>query len=67
MQILKYFPREKNQRYDIEFTNNDFVKLNSKTFDRIKIRITDLRGETITSLSKQSTKMQMLFVNINSK
>ena len=67
VQILKYFPREKNQRYDIEFTNNDFVKLNSKTFDRIKIRITDLRGETITSLSKQSTKMQMLFVNINSK
>ena len=66
--ILKYFPHETKDltSFDIEFTNNYFVKLNSKSFDRIKIRIADLAGRTIESLSHHSTRLQLLFVNTNS-
>ena len=68
VQILKYFPREKHDesKFDIEFTNNDFVKLNLKSFDRIRFRIADLTGRTINSLSHHPTRMQILFVNTNS-
>ena len=68
IQILKYFPREKHDesKFDIEFTNNDFVKLNMKSFDRIRFRIADLSGRTINSLSHLPTRLQILFVNTNS-
>ena len=66
VQILKYFPRDARSNFDIEFTNNDFVKLNCKSFDRIQIRIADLTGRTVRTLSRHSTRMQILFVNTNS-
>ena len=68
VQILKYFPREKNDesKFDIEFSNNDFVKLNMKSFDRVRFRIADLSGKTIVSVSHLPTRLQILFVNTNS-
>ena len=66
VQILKYFPRDSQSNFDIEFTNNDFVKLNCKSFDRIQIRIADLTGRTLQTLSQHSTRMQILFINTNS-
>ena len=52
---------------DIEFKNNDFVKLNRKQFDRIQIRIANITGETVECKEDVPTRMQLLFVNTNSK
>ena len=69
VQVLKYFPRKnsKDRRVDQEFANNDYLKLNLKNFDRIHIRIADLTGKTIECDSEIPTRMQLLFVNINSQ
>ena len=68
VQILKYFPCYKKDRssFDIDFSNNDFVKLNCKSFDKIQIKIADLTGRTVKPLSHHSTRLQILFVNTNS-
>lgn len=69
VQILKYFPKKHttDNRVDREFTNNDFVKLNLKNFDRIHIRIADISGKTIECDPDIPTRMQFLFVNTNSQ
>lgn len=68
VQVLKYFPRNfsKDDVIDQEFSHNDFVTLSLKSFDRIRIRIADLSGKTIQSDSDIPTRMQLLFLNINS-
>ena len=71
VQVLKYFasaPKDKSMKnIDIEFKNNDFVKLNRKQFDRIQIRIANITGETVECKEDVPTRMQLLFVNTNSK
>ena len=68
VQVLKYFPRKLSNDLviDQEFSNNDFVKLSLKTFDRIHIRIADLSGKTIKCEPGTATRMQLLFINTNS-
>ncbi len=60
VQVLKYFPKKHttDNRVDWEFTNNDFVKLNLKNFDRIHIRIADISGKTIECDPDIPTRMQ---------
>ena len=71
VQVLKYFAstvKDKSMKsIDIEFRNNDFVKLNRKQFDRIQIRIANITGETVECKEDVATRMQLLFVNTNSK
>ena len=68
VQVLKYFPQQVSQdvAIDQEFSNNDFVKLSLKNFDRIHIRIADLSGKTIKCEPGTATRIQLLFLNTNS-
>ncbi len=63
------FPKKltKDRIVDQEFANNDFLKLNLKNFDRIKIRIADISGKTIECDPDIPTRMQLIFVNTNSQ
>ena len=69
VQVLKYFPKKISQdsTVDVEFINNDYVKLNLKNFDRIRIRIADITGKTVMCSPDIPTRMQLLFVNVNSQ
>ena len=71
VQILKYFPLDKNSHgqkmIDIDFNNNDYIKLESKNFDRIHIRILSITGEPVKCKADVATRMQLLFVNVNSQ
>ena len=71
VQILKYFPLDKNRHkqkmIDIDFNNNDYIKLKSKNFDRIHIRILSITGEPVKCKADVATRMQLLFVNVNSQ
>ena len=68
VQVLKYFPRKlsMDSAVDLEFSNNDYLKLNLKNFDRIRIRIADITGKTIECDPITPTRMQLMFVNTNS-
>ena len=69
VQILKYFSKQTSDAegtIDHHFSNNDFVTLNLKNFDRIHIRIADITGNTIHSDSITPTRLQLLFINTNS-
>ena len=48
-----------------EFSNNEYLKLTNKSFDRIKISITDVSGNPLYMSGKLSTRLQILFLNIN--
>ena len=67
VQVLKYFPRKlsNDSVVDLEFSNNDYLKLNLKNFDRIRIRIADISGKTVLCDPSIPTRMQLLFVNTN--
>ena len=71
VQVLKYFASTAKdnsmKNIDIEFKNNDFVKLDRKQFDRIQVRIANITGETVQCKEDVATRMQLLFVNTNSK
>ena len=71
VQILKYFPLDKNSHsqkmIDIDFNNNDYIKLESKNFDRIHIRILSITGDPVKCKADVATRMQLLFVNVNSQ
>ena len=61
VQILKYFPCEQSaSMVNLNFRTNDFVEMYTKSFDRIKIRITDLSGETLESNSPTPSRLQIL-------
>ena len=49
-----------------DFTNNEYLKLVNKSFDRIKINITDVKGNPIHVSGKLSSRLQIVFLNINS-
>ena len=70
-QILKYFTLDKNRHkqkmIDIDFNNNDYIKLESKNFDRIHIRILTITGDPVKCKVDVATRMQLLFVNVNSQ
>ena len=71
VQVLKYFPntvKDKSLKIvDVDFKNNDFVKLEQKHFDRIQIRIADITGATMECKDDIPTRLQLLFVNTNSQ
>ena len=68
VQVLKYFPRKEIgvPAVDYTFYRNEWKKLSLKHFDRIRIRIVDLNGNTIRCDSTIPTRMQLLFINANS-
>lgn len=68
VQVLKYFSNDysSSPAVDKHFSNNDFVTMTFKNFDRIRIRISDLSGETIRSVPDIPTRLQLLFLNTNS-
>ena len=69
VQVLKYFTRKPSSELvtDQHFSNNDFLTLSLKSFDRMRIRISDLSGETIQSDLDTPTRMQLLFLNTNTR
>ena len=71
VQILKYFPLDKTRHtqkmIDIDFNNNDYVKLERKKFDRIHVRILSITGEPVKCNENVPTRMQLLFLNTNSQ
>ena len=69
VQVLKYFSRKPSGEsvIDQQFSNNDFLTLSLKNFDRIHIRISDLSGKTIQSDPDTPTRMQLLFLNTNTR
>ena len=71
VQILKYFTldnnRQKQKMISIDFNNNDYIKLESKNFDRIHIRILSITGDPVKCKADVATRMQLLFVNVNSQ
>ena len=52
--------------FNFEFFTNEYLNLETKSFDKIRIRITDLQGVPIKLLGNLSTRLQILFLNINS-
>ena len=52
--------------FNFEFSTNEYLKLECKSFDRIKIKISDLNGNPIKMGGNLSTRLQILFLNINS-
>ena len=51
---------------NFDFSTNEYLKMESKSFDKIRIRITDLNGVPIKIAGSLSTRLQILFLNINS-
>ena len=47
-----------------DFLQNEYVDLGVKNFDTIRIRIADVDGKTIKSLSDTPSRLQLMFVNI---
>ena len=47
-----------------DFLQNEYVDLGVKDFDTIRIRIADVDGKTIKSLSDTPSRLQLMFVNI---
>ena len=68
VQVLKYFPRKELgvSAVDYTFNHNEWKKLSLKHFDRIHIRIVDLKGNTISCDPTIPTRIQLLFINANS-
>ena len=68
VQVLKYFPRKELgvSAVDYTFNHNEWKKLSLKHFDRIHIRIVDLKGNTISCDPSIPTRIQLLFINANS-
>ena len=61
VQILKYFPCEQSgSMVNLNFRTNDFVEMYTGSFDRIKIRISDLSGKTLESINSTPSRLQIL-------
>ena len=69
VQVLKYFSKKltMDRIVDQEFTNNDFLKLNLKNLDHVKLRMADISGKTNKCHPDIPTRMQLIFVNTNSQ
>ena len=52
--------------FNFEFSTNEYLKLESKSFDKIMIKIEDLNGNPVRMGGNLSTRLQILFLNINS-
>ena len=52
---------------EYEFYNNDYVKLGLKEFDKIRIRILTVGGTMLKCDPTLPTRLQLLFVNTNSR
>ena len=52
--------------FHFNFTSNEYLKLENKSFDRININITDISGNPVYISENLSTRLQILFLNINS-
>ena len=73
LQILKLLSNESQEKkkegalINYESYNNEFVKIGLKEFDKITIKIMNIRGSMIKCDSDVATRLQLLFVNTNSK
>lgn len=68
-QILRIISLPENYEdtfFNFEFSTNEYLKLESKSFDKIRIKITDLNGDPVKIMGNLSTRLQILFLNINS-
>ena len=69
VQVLKIVNKEdKEKRYsEYEFYNNDYVKLGFKEFEKIHIKIMTIGGHVLKCDSTLPTRLQLLFVNTDSR
>ena len=69
VQVLKLVCKKTNtKRYsEYEFYNNDYVKLGLKEFEKIHIKIMTVGGYVLKCDPRLATRLQLLFVNTNSK
>ena len=67
VKLLRLVPNPVNLNSDIltfEFLQNEYVELEVKEFDTLRIRIMGVDGKTIRSISEIPTRLQLMFINI---
>ena len=67
VKLLRLVPNPVNSSSDIlafEFLQNEYVELEVKEFDTLRIRIVGVDGKTIRSISEIPTRLQLMFINI---
>ena len=69
VQVLKLISKkDKEKSYsEYQFYNNDYVKLGLKEFEKIHIKIMTVAGYVLKCDSTLATRLQLLFVNTNSR
>ena len=69
VQVLKLISKkDKEKSYsEYEFYNNDYVKLGLKEFEKIHIKIMSVAGYVLKCDPTLATRLQLLFVNTNSR
>ena len=69
VQVLKLVSKKPNKKNycEYEFYNNDYVKLGLKEFEKIQIKIMTVAGDLLKCDPTLQTRLQLLFVNTNSK
>ena len=69
VQVLKLVSKkpDKKNYCEYEFYNNDYVKLGLKEFEKIRIKIMTVAGDLLKCDPTLQTRLQLLFVNTNSK
>ena len=66
LRIISLPDNHEDTFFNFEFLTNEYLKLESKSFDKIRIKITDFNGAPVKILRELSTRLQILFLNINS-
>ena len=69
VQVLKIVNKEDKEKLysEYEFYNNDYVKLGLKEFEKIHIKIMSIDGCVLKCDPTLATRLQLLFVNTNSR
>ena len=69
VQVLKIVNKEDKEKLysEYEFYNNDYVKLGLKEFEKIRIKIMSIDGCVLKCDPTLATRLQLLFVNTNSR
>ena len=69
VQVLKLVSKKENRnKYcEYEFYNNDYVKPGLKEFEKLRIKILTVGGNMLKCDPTLATRLQLLFVNTNSR
>lgn len=67
LRIVNLPDNNEDSFYNFEFSTNEYLKLESKSLDKIMIKISDLNGRPLRLDGNLSTRLQILFVNINNE